>query len=381
MNVQNADEKLGWTSFRDHVRANNDLLYARDGLTASVLVAVQPDSGNTYLAVNGKTDASSHEDLETQIAVGHLPLLFHDAPRDALVIGLASGITVGSVATHDLEHIRVVEVEGAMVGAARCFAPFNHRVLDDPRVELSINDARNELQFNPATYDVIIAEPSNPWMTVAANLFTEDFFRIGRSRLRPGGIFGQWIQTYCLTPRSLGGILAAFHRAFPHVLVFEATNGIDLIMLGSAEPLTVDIDKLEQRSSDLWIRADLARVNLRSGTDLAAMLQTGGPAIDQVVRGKTVNTDDNGLVEFGAPKALYLDTQDTNMAMLQGSSADPLSPLLNVVRTRSGPDEVRLELIERWLRRDERDRAKKALEYFTDTEMKSRAADLVAKAR
>jgi len=89
---------------------------------------------------------------------------------------------VGSAATHPVESIRVVEVEKAMVPAARLFAEHNDNVLDDPRVELSINDARNELEFSSRTYDVIISEPSNPWMAGISNLFTREFFELARSR-------------------------------------------------------------------------------------------------------------------------------------------------------------------------------------------------------
>jgi len=381
MNVQNVDASKGWEAFRRQILTNNELVYARDGLTASILVARQPELDNMYLAVNGKIDASSREDLETQIMAGHLPVLFHQAPRDVLIIGLASGITVGSVATHSVERIRVVEVEGAMVEAARRFGPYNNEVLDDPRVTLSINDARNELQFNPMDYDVIVSEPSNPWMTVAANLFTEDFFRIGRARLRPGGVFGQWIQTYCLTPAHLRSILAGFHKAFPQVLVFEACNGIDLLVLGSDRPLVLDIDALERRASELWVRADLARVGIHGAVDMAAMLQTGGAALTDVVGGATLNTDDNGLVEFAAPKALYLDTQDANMNVLQGPGNDPLAVVASLVRAPLSPDNLRLEMIRRWLQRDQKSRAARAVAFFADATLKSQADELLRAAR
>ncbi len=351
MNVQDVEASKGWDEFRRQFRTTSELIFARDGLTASILVARQLGIDNMYLAVNGKIDASSHVDLETQVMLGHLPLLFHPAPRDVLIVGLASGITAGSAATHPVERIRVVEVEGAMVEAARRFQRYNNDVLDDPRVTVSINDARNELQFNPVDYDVIVSEPSNPWMTVAANLFTEDFFRIARSRLRRGGVFGQWVQTYSLTPETLKSILAGFHRAFPHVLVFETLNGIDLLVLGSDHPLVFDVDALERRSSELWVRADLARVGVQSAVDMAAMLQAGGAALASVLDRATLNTDDNGLVEFAAPKSLYLDTQDANMAMLQGPGKDPLTVLAALVRTTESPDKFRFEMIRRWVRR------------------------------
>jgi spermidine synthase len=381
MNIQDVDASGGWESFQRGIRTNNELVYARDGLTASILVARQPEFDNLYLAVNGKIDASSRVDLETQVMAGQLPLLFHEAPLDVLIIGLASGITARSVATHPVERIRVVEVEPAMIEAARQFAPYNHDVLDDPRLTLSINDARNELQFNSMSYDVIISEPSNPWMTVASNLFTEDFFRIARTRLRPGGVFGQWVQTYSLTPENSRSILAAFHRSFPHVLVFETLNGIDLLLIGSDQPLVLDVDVLERRSSSLWVRTDLARVGIHSGLDIVAMLQTGGAALNDVVRGATVNTDDGGIVEFSAPKSLYLDTQDANLAMLQGSGADPLAVVAALTRSPQSPENLRLEMIPRWVRRDQKPRAIRAASFLADPALKSQTEKLLATTR
>jgi spermidine synthase len=265
-----------------------------------------------------------------------------------------------------------------MVEAARRFGPYNNNVLDDPRLTLSINDARNELQFNPASYDVIVSEPSNPWMTVAANLFTEDFFRIARSRLRPGGVFGQWVQTYSLTPENLRSILAAFRRSFPHVLVFETLNGVDLQLIGSDRPLIVDAEALDRQMSSLWVRTDLARVGIRGALDIAGMLQTGGVAVDDIVRGATVNTDDGGVVEFSAPKSLYLDTQDANLAMLQGPSEDPMAVVATLIRAPVSAADLRVELARRWIRREQKPRADRAVAHISDPALKSQTQKLLA---
>jgi spermidine synthase len=370
MNVQDTDRKLGWSGFVREFATNNELVYAKEGLTASVLVGRQPASGDIYLAVNGKIDASSRGDLETQVMAGHLPLLFHPNPQDVLIVGLASGISVGSAATHPVGRIRVVEVEATMVGAARCFAESNGGVLDDPRVTVSINDARNELQFSRATYDVIVSEPSNPWMTVASNLFTEEYFRIVKSRLRPDGIFGQWLQTYCLQPDNVRSILTALRRSFRHVLVFETLNGVDLLVIASERPLDLDGDRLDARMTDLRVRIDLGRVGVVRSQDIYGRLQSGGEALDRVLARSPVNNDDNGRVEFAAPKALYLDTQDANMATLQGDAEDPMATILALTRQQDPQDRLRLYMIECWLLRDQRGRAERAARFARDPSRK-----------
>ena len=365
VSIQDIDRKAGWRGYLERVRKDNQLVYARDGLTSSVLVGFQPLSDNLYLAVNGKTDASSREDLETQIVLGHLPLLAHPDPQRVLMIGLASGISAGAVACHPVAALKVVEVEAAMIPAARLFKDHNGDVLSDPRVTVSINDARNELQFNDATYDVIISEPSNPWMTVASNLFTEDFFRVAKGRLREGGVFAQWIQTYGLGPREVRSILAAFHAVFPEVAVFETLGGVDLVVLGSSQPVRLDLERMGERMSELRVRMDLARVRLRRPIEVVGLFQTGGRLLEGAIDGAEPNTDDNGIVEFAAPKSLYLDTQDANTAVLLTGQKDPAEAVGEVLPGGPVADELRAELIAIWRRRGHRERAQEAANFMS----------------
>jgi hypothetical protein len=164
---------------------------------------------------------------------------------------------------------------------------------------------------------------------------------------------------------------------FPNVLVFSMPSGVDLMVLGSDRPLAVDLDDLGRRTSPLWIRADLARVGIRDGVDLAAMLQTGGGRVRAVIGKAEPNSDDNGLVEFSAPKALYLDTQDANTALLQGETGDPLAALGGLVRTSQPEDSLRLDLIRRWIRWGETSRAARAAEAAADPAVKAQADELI----
>lgn len=357
MNLHDLPEGRTWQDFLRGLRKNNRVVYHREGLTASVLVADHLPSKSRYLSVNGKIDASSHADLETQVLLAHLPLLFHERPQDVLVIGLASGITIGSVATHPVRRIGVIEVERAMLDAARLFTEANGGVLADPRVRVRINDARNELRFDPGAYDVIISEPSNPWMTVASNLFTEEFFRLARTRLRPGGIFCQWVQAYCLRPEDLRSILAAFREAFPCVLVFETLRGVDLLAIGTEEPVRFDLAALETRMTELRVQMDLRRVGVRRAADLLALFRLGDLEARRLLAGATSNTDDNGRVEFAAPRAFYLDTIDANLALLDSAGSDPLAYLDPPPATGEEADRLSLALALRWKERGHTERA------------------------
>ena len=370
----------GWSGFMESVHENNTVVYAADGLTASVFVADQPDFDNRYLSVNGKIEASTSTDLETQIMCAHLPLLLHPAPKEVMIIGLASGITVGAAAAHPVDSLRVVEVEKAMIPAARLFAEHNNHVLDDPRVELSINDARNELEFSGKTYDVIISEPSNPWMTVAANLFTEDFFRMARTRVRPGGIFSQWIQNYYLPAEDLRSIIAAFQASFPNVVLFETLGGVDLLMLGSEHPLELNLEALELRMSELNVRMDLARARMTRPVDILSLIRLGPAEVERLVAGAPRNTDDNARVEFSAPKTLGLDSLGSNMAMLRHFPTDPVSLLEPPLTDPETLERLRLSLAELLLLREEYDLAIQAARRVSEGPLYPRAQEVIDRA-
>lgn len=376
-NLQDLPAGSTWRDFQRYTQEKTVALYAREGLTAAVLVADQPAYRNRYLAVNGKVEASTGADMETQLMAAHLPLLLHPDPASMLIVGLASGITVGAAAAHPVERIRVVEVERAMIPAARLFSEWNGDVLDDARVEVSINDARTDLEFNPETYDVITSEPSNPWMTVASNLFTEDFFALARTRLKPDGIFCQWLQTYCLPTDDLRAVISAFRSAFPHVWLFETFEGTDLLLLGSARPLTLDLDRMDARIAELRVRMDLARIDVASAADVLPLFRLGGAEVDSVIAGASRNTDDNAKVEFSAARALYLDTLEANVAYLERFAADPLGYVMAGPDPPGDPDRLRLELARAWARRGNRKRAEDEVAKLPDALREEAARDVL----
>ena len=159
------------------------------------LVTVHRDQNETLeLRVNGKTDASTGKgDMATQIFLGHVPLLHHDDPKRALVIGLGGGFTAAAAARHQsLEQIDCIELSPGVAQAARDhFGPYNGNVLGDPRVKLTIGDGRHAVRYAREPYDVIVSEPSNLWLSGMATLFTRDFFEEAKDRLASRGIMCQ----------------------------------------------------------------------------------------------------------------------------------------------------------------------------------------------
>ena len=168
--------------FRDWLRERNRLLYYHDGADATV--AVRDDGEERLLVINGKTDGSRLGDRRTQAALAHLPMLMHPEPKHALVIGLGTGITAAAAALHDdLSGLDIIEVSAGVIAASAFFDDDSRGVLFDRRTRLIRADARNQLLANDRLYDVLISEPSNPWITGISNLFTREFFELARSGL------------------------------------------------------------------------------------------------------------------------------------------------------------------------------------------------------
>jgi spermidine synthase len=236
--------------------------------------------------------------LPTQILLGQLPLLFAPKRDEVLVVGLGSGLTVGSVLTHPVKGVDCIELEDAVVQGSRFFEEHNRKPLADPRTAILVNDARNHLLVTGERYDVIISEPSNPWIAGAANLFTRESFEHSRRRRNAGGLFCQWLQLYELQAEDFATVLRTFASVFPHVHLFRVNH--DAILLGSAGPLAMDETELRGRLTEP-VREDLARIDIHGLEDVLARHWIGGAELARCVPPGPLNTDDNRRIEFAAP--------------------------------------------------------------------------------
>jgi spermidine synthase len=282
------------------------VLFYRDGPSATVSVARV--GHHVSLRVNGKVDASTGGDMPTQIMLGHLGLLIHPDPRKVLVIGLGSGMTAAAAAMHGVERVDVVEIEPGVVEANRFFAHANGDVLKNPRVRVVLADARNFLLTTSERYDVIISEPSNPWISGVATLFTREFFALARQRLRPGGLMVQWVHSYSLLAKDFRMLVKTFRTAFPAASIWQTTGG-DFLLVGRTGPLPIDLDLLKTRyEASPAIRNDLARIGVRGWSGPLGYFVLGEADTARFAEGAALNTDDRLALEFSAPRALYLET-------------------------------------------------------------------------
>jgi spermidine synthase len=298
--------------------AIHELLMYEEGPTSTV--SVRKDWNTISMAINGRTNASDSEnDMPTQVMLAQAPLLVAPRLNNGLVIGFATGVSVGAMLQSPIEEVTCVELEPATINGSRYFDHVNHRPLNDPRVHLIIDDARTYLRVTPNRYDIIVSEPSHPWVPGVANLFTREFFTMGRDRLSEQGVFVQWLQIYQLSTDSLRSVLATFHKVFPHVLVFRVGGvgtGKDLILMGSNTAM--NLDRLNERIADPRIAAELARVNLKSATDVRSWYVCDESRLAPAVAGAVINTDDNMHIETTVPREAFRPLMQTNGEWIQG---------------------------------------------------------------
>jgi spermidine synthase len=290
------------------------LVYYREGAAGTVSVRDVP--GARSLAIDGKVDASNAGDMLTQKLLAHLPLLLHPDPRRVCVIGLGSGVTLGASLTHPVERVDVVEISPEVVEASSFFAAENHNALNDPRTALINGDGRSHLILSTEQYDVIISEPSNPWMAGVASLFTREFFLAARARLAPGGILMQWAHTYSISDDDLRSIVATFVSVFPDGSAWLVAES-DLLLVGATGPIAA----LEHGISAAWSRpgvaADLAEAAVRDPFSVLSLYVAGGGELQDYAGDAPVQTDDRLLLEYSAPRTIYGFFQQANVERLR----------------------------------------------------------------
>ncbi len=292
--------------------AERELLFYKEGLGATVTVSKFRD--NLSMSVNGKVDASN-QDTFTQFLLGHLPMALHPDPKKVCVIGLGSGSTAAAVASYPVERIDMVELEQEVVEAARYFKELNRNVLDDPRLKLQINDGRNFLLLNPSKYDVIISEPSNPWMAGVANLFSLEHYRTMKKRLAPGGIVCQWLHAYSMSPDDLRMIIRTFSEVFPDASLWTSYYP-DLMLLGTDKPLTLDMKTVEKAFAIPAVKNDLAPHGITTALGLFSNAWIFNANLRLFSQRGRINSDNHPYLEFSAPRNLYKDTLQENFAIL-----------------------------------------------------------------
>jgi spermidine synthase len=311
--------------FRTNQQALSDaaaIVFHRDGKTATV--AVTDDGINVAIRTNGKIDASVNVaesappslDEPTQVLSGALPLLLHPSARRAINVGLGSGMTSHVLlSAPSLEAVDTVEIERAMVEGAERFLPRNTRTYTDPRSNIIIDDAKTYLSTYDRRYDIIISEPSNPWVSGTASLFSNEFYRVARRHLAPDGVFVQWLQLYEFDIDLVASVLKALGQHFDDYAIYVPARGDILIVavVGRSVPEpSTGIDANPE------FKALLRRVNIRTPQDLATRKIADKRLLQPWLATVAIpaNSDYRPTLDHRANRARFLDTDAQSLEQL-----------------------------------------------------------------
>lgn len=294
--------------------------FYRDGRTATVSIR-RMKSGFITLSTNGKPDASMdafwkdtmpartrrplEEDIATQVLLPVITLAHRPQAREIAVIGQGSGMTSHILLGSPIvRHVTTVEIEPEMINASRAFYPANRRVFDDPRARFVLDDAKSYFAASGKHFDLILSEPSNPWVSGVSGLFTTEFYARVRSHLAPGGVFGQWLHLYELNDLLATDVLSALDRNFPSYEIFFTSNA-DILIVASNEQVLATPD---------WhvvdfpgIAADLRRAVPLTPEALEAMRLAGRQLLHPFLSAHVdPNSDYYPLLDLGAERTRYL---------------------------------------------------------------------------
>jgi len=301
------------------VLRSGQLQYYKEG--ASGTVSVRDLTGTRSLSIDGKVDASNSGDMLTQRVLGLLPVLAHGRAEDVAIVGLGSGVTAGSaLSAGTVRHVDVVEISPEVVEAARLFERENGGVLNRPEVRTVVGDGRSHLQLTSRMYDVIVSEPSNPWMAGVAALFTREFFEAARARLKADGLICQWAHTYDIRPDDLQSIVATFASVFPEGSMWLVGGG-DLLLIGAKSgDLGSRLGAVATGARLLPVQAAMADVGApgaATGFTLLSFFAGGPEALARYAGQAAIQTDDRTALEYSAPRGIYGRSRDDNASAIR----------------------------------------------------------------
>lgn len=293
------------------INRDNKILFHKDGKTATIAV-YETNNGNVVLSTNGKPDASINlyrkvsGDLTTQVLLAALPFSLYPKPENAAIIGLGSGKTAHvALMNYHIRQLDVIEIEPAVVDASVFFKEQVQNIFNDPRYKLHIADARTFFATTGKKYDLIISEPSNPWISGVAGMFSYEFYQSVSASLTEEGMFVQWIHTYEMNMQLLASVFKAISPVFEDYQVYYLDDG-DLAIVarksGRIGGLQAEIFENPE------IKFELKRLGIESKNDLMIRFVGNKQLLDRLFAGYEVtkNSDFYPFLEYNAGKARFL---------------------------------------------------------------------------
>lgn len=266
--------------------SDSKTLMLADGPNTTVAVREMTKDRSRSIIVNGKSDGTTGEpDLSTVTLLSVLPYL-HGALNaksvDASVIGLGTGISPGILASFsNIERVETLEIAPTVVEAGKYFDEFNHNLSKNPKSKIINQDAFSFYGPRQKTFDLIVSEPSNPWLSGVENLFTQTFYRLISKSLKDDGVFTQWIHTYYMNPTILASIFENIRSQFKDILIYRTSRGdIAMVCSNSQTPLLKRLESnLKAAPRNEFLMKTLQSIGIEDVRTLPLLLQLGAKEI------------------------------------------------------------------------------------------------------
>jgi len=288
---------------------NTKILFYKDAPDATVAVetAIVPETGGEQilLRINGKADASSYGDLSTQYLLGHLPMLAKPDSKDVFILGFGGGITAGAVLGHPINSLTLAENCGPVIEAAKFFEEWNRGALTNARTTLRREDARTVLKLSDKKYDVIISEPSNPWVVGIGSVFSQQFYQLCESRLNEDGIMAQWFHIYEMHDGIVDLVVSTFSSVFPNLEIWDTQSG-DIVLLGSKKPWESSPAVFQKVFERQQPREDLEKIGILTPVSALARQMASQRTSYAVRTGTAIQSDEFPVLEYTAPQAFFV---------------------------------------------------------------------------
>lgn len=313
------------------------LLFCRDGKTTSVSLLKIGD--DLSLRTNGKSDGAINmnetgprvSDEMTMVLTAVIPLAHRPTASAVAIIGIGTGLTTHTmVAAETVQHVETIEIEPFMAEAARRFAPRNANSFADPKSQLVFDDAKTHFSTANRQYDIIISEPSNPWVSGVASLFTREFYRHAKRYLKPDGALTQWFQMYEITPELVASVLGALGEEFEDYAIYAANDGDLLIVAGSAGTFATPLFDVFQSPG---LATELRRAHVRTIGDIE-LRRIGGKKIMApffATYGVPANSDFHPYLDRHAARHRFMQSSARKLTKF-GQEGVPVITILEGVR-------------------------------------------------
>jgi spermidine synthase len=293
-------------------------LFTKEGRNSSVAIT-QWNDGAIEIDVNGHVEATTELfDMKLQRMVGHLPALLHPNPKSVLGIGFGAGVSAGTFTTYPgIEHITVCEIEPVIPPiSTRFFAQQDYDVMDNPRTRIVFDDARHYVLTTTEKFDIIASDPLDVFVKGTAALYSKEYFESVKQHLNPGGFFSLYVPLYESDVRTVKSELATFFEVFPYGTVWANTingQGYDMVFLGQAEPLKINIDEIEQRLARpdyAPVAQSLREIGIGSVLDLFATFAGQKPDYAAWLQGADINHDSDLRLQYIAGWGINSQMED-----------------------------------------------------------------------